>query len=377
MKNSDVFIWNKDFETDISNIDQEHKKLVEIINTISKKLSELDTVFEDMQPIFKELFDYTNYHFKNEEQIMKNVNVDVRHVKEHIAAHRNFIKEITLQYNKIDQDNVKNTAKHLLDFLVQWLTFHILGMDKNLTTQIKFIESGDTPEEAFNAINGVNYGQLDTLVKSFNGVFAVLIKSNEELLTLKKSLEEKVEERTKELKDSNIKLTEAYKKLETIALTDQLTGLGNRHKTMAELDRYMSKFLNFNEIFSVIMFDVDSFKTINDTYGHDAGDNVLIELSNSLQKTIRKNDIACRVGGDEFLVICPKTDEKRVERLAKRIHEAISKLKITFDSNACWLGSVSIGTATCNERVNTKEHMLKIADNNLYITKKNKKKSTI
>ncbi|MBR8464165.1 GGDEF domain-containing protein [Campylobacter sp. faydin G-24] len=377
MKNSDVFIWNKDFETDISNIDQEHKKLVEIINTISKKLSELDTVFEDMQPIFKELFDYTNYHFKNEEQIMKNVNVDVRHVKEHIAAHRNFIKEITLQYNKIDQDNVKNTAKHLLDFLVQWLTFHILGMDKNLTTQIKFIESGDTPEEAFNAINGVNYGQLDTLVKSFNGVFAVLIKSNEELLTLKKSLEEKVEERTKELKDSNIKLTEAYKKLETIALTDQLTGLGNRHKTMAELDRYMSKFLNFNEIFSVIMFDVDSFKTINDTYGHDAGDNVLIELSNSLQKTIRKNDIACRVGGDEFLVICPKTDEKSVERLAKRIHEAISKLKITFDSNACWLGSVSIGTATCNEKVNTKEHMLKIADNNLYITKKNKKKSTI
>ncbi|MDL0089684.1 GGDEF domain-containing protein [Campylobacter gastrosuis] len=364
-----VFVWGREFETDFHKIDTEHRYLVEIINTIGRKIAEFNPRFEDLEPIFTELFNYTKYHFINEETIMKDANVDKRHIKEHLVAHKTFIREVTSQYERIDKTNIKESAKGLLDFLVQWLTFHILGMDKNLTTQIKLIESGYSPEDAFNEINGVNHEQLDTLVKSFNGIFGVLMKYNDELLVLKKSLEDKVEERTTELQEANERLEAVNKQLEFIAMHDQLTGLANRHKTMFELEKYWDNYAKNGENFSVIMLDLDNFKGINDTYGHDAGDAVLKSFAKTLSFSIRTDDLACRLGGDEFFIICPNTDKNGVLNLAQKLHKNIVDLKVEFE-NGSWSGISSIGIATTNDTMSNKEDLIKASDNAVYEAKR-------
>lgn len=357
-----VFVWSKEFETDFDKIDTEHKYLVEIINSLGKRLSQANPTFKELEPIFNELFDYTKYHFKNEEALMEQIKIDSRHTKEHISAHKAFITEVTSQYERIDKRNIKESAKELLDFLVQWLTFHILGMDKNLTTQIKLIESGYTSESAFNELNGLNHEQLDTLVKSFNGVFGVLMKYNEELLMLKKSLEEKVQERTAELEEAN-------KKLEYMAMTDQLTGLANRHKTMPKLDKYWNEFIKNGSIFSVIMIDLDNFKTINDRYGHDVGDDVLKTFSQTLKFSIRTDDLACRLGGDEFFIICPNTNKDGVKKLANKIHKNIENSYIDLSDKKLKYSS-SMGVATVTKEMKRKEDLLKASDNAVYQAKK-------
>ncbi|CAD7289192.1 Bacteriohemerythrin [Campylobacter majalis] len=364
-----VFVWGQEFETDFKKIDAEHRYLVELINSLGNKLSNSRPTFEDIDPVFSELVEYTKYHFVNEETIMKEARVDRRHVTEHVEAHRNFITEIAEQYSMIDRQNIKESAKKLLDFLVQWLTFHILGVDKNLITQIRLIESGSSPEEAFNEINGVNHEQLDTLVRSFNGVFSVLMKYNEELLGLKKSLEEKVEERTLELKEANAQLEEMNKRLETIAMSDQLTGLSNRHKIMSELSRYWDEYTRYNTPLSVIMIDLDNFKCINDTYGHDAGDQVLKTFAKILSFSIRTDDLVCRLGGDEFCVVCPNTDINGVTTLANKIHENLAGICVRFDEGG-WEGSASLGVATTNKSMKNKEDLLKASDKAVYEAKK-------
>ena len=364
-----VFAWGREFETNIKQVDSEHRYLVEIVNSLGNKLAAQDTTLSDISPFFEELLSYSKYHFSNEEGLMLEAGIDARHVKEHFKAHKIFIKEVTSKYKKLNSNNIKVEAKELLDFLVQWLTFHILGIDKNLSAQMRLIKSGYTPEQAYEEVSGVNHEQLDTLVKSFNGVFGVLMKYNEELLMLKNSLEEKVKQRTRELLESN-------KKLEYMAMTDQLTGLANRRRMSYELEACLQKYADSKVPFTIIMFDLDNFKTINDTFGHEAGDTVLVEFSNTLKFNLRTDDIICRIGGDEFLVICPDTDANGALKIATKIYKKINKIRIEF-TNACWIGSASIGVVTVNDKIAAKDKILKAADKSVYDAKNTGKNKVI
>ena len=116
------------------------------------------------------------------------------------------------------------------------------------------------------------------------------------------------------------------------------------------------------------MFDLDNFKTINDTFGHDAGDAVLLEFSNVLKFSLRTDDIICRIGGDEFLVICPDTNADGALKIATKIYKKINKIRVEFE-NACWIGSASIGVVTVNDKIAAKEKILKAADKSVYDAK--------
>ncbi len=363
-----VFAWGREFETNIKQVDAEHRYLVEIINSLGLKLSEQNITINDLDPIFQELLRYTNYHFSNEEDMMKRADIDVRHSKKHIEEHKNFIKEVSQKYSSIKKESIKKEAKELLDFLVSWLTFHILGVDKNLSAQIRLIESGFSPERAYEEISGINQEQLDIMVKSFSGIFSVLMKYNEELVALKTSLEEKIKQRTQELVEANAKLELANKKLEIMAMKDQLTGLANRRQMNIELENCWKKFINFKENFSVILLDLDNFKYINDTFGHEAGDILLQKFSETLLSNLRESDLACRMGGDEFLSICPNTNENEVQILVKRLHKALNNLKVEL-GEGCWFGSVSVGVASFSKDFNKTDELIKAADYALYQAK--------
>jgi diguanylate cyclase (GGDEF)-like protein len=111
--------------------------------------------------------------------------------------------------------------------------------------------------------------------------------------------------------------------LEKATITDPLTGLYNRLYFENQINYLQEKYKRTNTPFGVFLFDIDNFKKINDTYGHQTGDEVLKKLAKIIKQKTRKTDIACRYGGEEFIIIFPDTKLDKIRKIAERIREAI------------------------------------------------------
>ncbi|PKM11893.1 MAG: diguanylate cyclase response regulator [Gammaproteobacteria bacterium HGW-Gammaproteobacteria-3] len=118
-------------------------------------------------------------------------------------------------------------------------------------------------------------------------------------------------------------LAKANRKLRQMAHTDVLTGLPNRRYGLLRLEKEWTASLRSRQPLSLFLLDLDYFKAINDSLGHDTGDDVLIYFANTLQASIRSGDVACRLGGEEFFVIAPNTDKAQALLLAERIRNAV------------------------------------------------------
>ncbi|MCC2617802.1 GGDEF domain-containing protein [Aestuariibacter halophilus] len=158
------------------------------------------------------------------------------------------------------------------------------------------------------------------------------------------------------------------KSLRYLSDTDQLTGLGNRRKLDHELPRQFANYLRYNTPASLIMLDLDNLKTINDAHGHQVGDKVIVAMADICRAELRQTDIACRFGGDEFVIILPNTDQEQAQQFATRIHSAFEQRATEFtceDSNA----TVSIGVTSFLDTDASHEDTLRRADQFLYQAK--------
>ncbi|UNC91366.1 GGDEF domain-containing protein [Candidatus Contubernalis alkaliaceticus] len=132
------------------------------------------------------------------------------------------------------------------------------------------------------------------------------------------------------------------KNLHHQSITDPLSGIFNRQKLNQELPHFIQISKDDKTPFSLVLFDIDNFKEINDHYGHLAGDDIIIKLTEIVQKNIRKNDIFARWGGDEFIILLPNTKEKEAVELIIRIQEAIKKFDAEPKLISCSFGIVSL-----------------------------------
>ena len=156
------------------------------------------------------------------------------------------------------------------------------------------------------------------------------------------------------------------KKIEQISQTDKLTQLYNRVKLDESLEIEINRFMRYKNIFSIILIDVDHFKSVNDTYGHQVGDSVLVELSNLLKQHCRKTDVIGRWGGEEFMIICTDTDIKGSSHLAQQLRKNVEE----FNFNIVKHKTISIGVSEVKDTDNI-ETLLKRVDKYLYIAKEN------
>jgi hemerythrin len=262
----------------------------------------------------------------------------------------------------ISPENLE-TAKPLLKFLIYWLAYHILGSDQAMAKQIVAIQSGQSATTAYIAEERMKEGAVEPLLHALNGLFRQVSERNRELLQLNQTLEARVAERTNELAIAN-------RQMEVIALTDVLTGLPNRRHAMRSLGLAWDESIKDNTPLACMMIDADGFKQINDNYGHDAGDEVLRQLSRNLQYAVRTDDIVCRLGGDEFLVICPNTILDGAMRLAEKLRLAIAAMHVPAGKGE-WHGSISIGVAGRKAAMGNLEELIKAADEGVYRAKKN------
>ena len=158
-------------------------------------------------------------------------------------------------------------------------------------------------------------------------------------------------------------------KLETMATTDGLTGLLNKRAMFDAADSKIASSARFGRKLSVLITDIDFFKKVNDTYGHDVGDVVIKGLGEILKRQKRSTDVVARFGGEEFVVLCEQTDEAGAMLLGERIREELEKT--TFQSeNGPLSVTCSVGMATFPEAGGTWEQLFKAADEALYVSKR-------
>lgn len=355
-----LFNWDQNFETGIGVVDEQHQYLVGFINHYGNLLSENTISIDDINVALLDLTRYAEFHFKEEESLMRDCGVYERHIEEHIKVHRVFMQDIySMQAFVLEEDQV--SARQLLDFLIHWLAYHILGIDQNMARQMTAIEEGATPLQAFEAEEKQQDTSTVPLLAALNGLFEQVSERNKQLLRFNQVLEDKVAERTAELKRAN-------KRLEELSLTDSLTNLHNRRSAFKQLALHWQDSKELGIPLVCIMIDADHFKRINDTSGHDAGDLVLKNLSRELKNTFRNDDIVCRLGGDEFLVICPDTDLKGGMYIAETARQKVSELEVET-SNQVWIGSISVGVAEITEEFGSMNDLIKAADDSVYLAK--------
>lgn len=152
--------------------------------------------------------------------------------------------------------------------------------------------------------------------------------------------------------------------LEKMSVTDHLTQIYNRVRLHEELNKEIERFVRYNIKFSLIMFDIDHFKHINDTYGHDAGDSILVELTQVVQDNIRTVDLFARWGGEEFMILAPNIGEEQADQFAEKIRMAIEEHEFGSAPHV----TCSFGVCEYKERYNNVMFLKKV-DNALYQAK--------
>ncbi|WP_417345310.1 bacteriohemerythrin [Ferrimonas sp.] len=352
------FNWNKNFVTGFDSVDNQHQELVSLINELGNLLTENRFDEQRARELIQKLAEYAHDHFQDEEALMAAQGIDCRHLKHHIDDHRHFLQEVAMLQQSV---NTETSATYMLEFLIHWLAYHILGQDQNMARQLEQIEAGVSAADAFDAQQRSQDPATSTLLDAIGQLFKQVSARNLELQELNLTLEEKVAKRTQELREAN-------RHLEVLSLTDTLTQLPNRRHAMQTLEALWQEGQERKLPVAVMLVDADYFKQVNDTYGHDAGDQVLIELARALKGAVRTDDLVCRLGGDEFLVLCPNTDLAGARTLAEQLVAEVAALRVAT-GNAHWQGSISLGFASQTPTTVGHEALIKAADLGVYAAK--------
>ena len=173
---------------------------------------------------------------------------------------------------------------------------------------------------------------------------------------------------TKQFFTMKHKLSEKYEIIKRISITDELTNIYNRKHYNEKISELLSLYKRYNATFSILMFDIDNFKHINDTYGHSEGDKVLVQIARSVLFNIRANDYFFRVGGEEFVILLSKTNLNDSIVVAEKIRKNIAELNIIENEKI----TVSLGLTEVQKDDN-EDSIYKRVDELLYISKHNHK----
>ena len=261
-------------------------------------------------------------------------------------------------YNEIIKPHQKEMYKMLAIFVVSIFIIipFVIYMSKMIVRPIyKLIkQSQKVQNRDFDNIEVINTPILEVLQLSKS-----MLNMSKSIHSYQTSLEEKVKQRTQEL---SLKNEELYK----LSITDKLTGLNNRVHLDEVLHSEFNRSLRYKTPFCVILMDIDFFKKVNDNYGHQVGDDVLVETARILKNSIRVNDTIGRWGGEEFLIICPQTNIHGAKQVAQNINLTVKKhFYETYPKRV----TMSLGVASFSSEKKKVDEIIAQADEALYKAK--------
>jgi diguanylate cyclase (GGDEF)-like protein len=269
------------------------------------------------------------------------------------------LKILTQKRIKLDKDELKRKLKDL-DQIAERLSIKILRVLK---------KTDGSSQEIKNITVELQNWRKD------EGDFETI---KEKLLTVATSIDKELSHFSEEMQKEDAEIEKLrskvhflegkLKQLSKEVKTDFLTNIANKKAVIDELNKQESTYKRYGTNYSVVFFDIDHFKNINDTYGHDAGDVILKSLGLLFKRYARDIDMIGRFGGEEFVAILPNTDKKGAYNFAEKLREIIEKTKFMYKNTRIDV-TVSGGTAQRNE-TNSSDETLKLADKRLYLAKK-------
>jgi diguanylate cyclase (GGDEF)-like protein len=160
-----------------------------------------------------------------------------------------------------------------------------------------------------------------------------------------------------------------YEEIYRMTIIDALTGAHNKRYFMEFLEREIARCARYKRPLSLLMFDIDHFKQINDNHGHLTGDFVLREMSKRLLRRVRKEELLARYGGEEFAAVLPETDHAGALKFGEQVREIVSVEPFEYEGDSFPV-TVSVGVATLDGQDMELNAFIKIADDNLYRAKR-------
>jgi len=195
-----AFVWSPKFESGIASVDEQHQRLVEIVNRLGQVLIEGNATEASIAAVFQELATYAQFHFGDEERLMAAAGVSQQHVVEHCLHHRQFVEQLTGMWK--GRASLANPAEVLHGFLSSWLTFHILDEDQAMARQAAAIAAGATPQAAYDREQAPQDTASAVLLGAMGQLYQVLSQQNKALRQTNERLEQQVTERTRNLLQS-------------------------------------------------------------------------------------------------------------------------------------------------------------------------------
>ena len=336
---------------------------------------------------------------------ISNLDSNLRLIEESVMGEKKDLLQASIaivgQLVECAQNNEKQT--HELKDEVESNRDKILQMDRQKTLYLQSISDQHKEQSALQEMNAGLSKTLDTqfektkilsdekdeLEDALTNEKQLQSEFAKQIELLQSQLHEKIEENQKlqetvlskdsiiEEKDNVIKLKDKEIKIkEKESSTDSLTGLPNRRVLDMKLKSTYARAKRYKESFTLLAIDLDFFKNVNDTQGHDAGDNVLKIVARIFRSVIRESDFPARCGGDEFSIIAEKTDIGGAAVLASKLHEAISKsgLPVRFSigmSEYNGKRNKVLGERNIAEFKHSLKDLIKSTDNAVYLSKKN------
>jgi two-component system, sensor histidine kinase LadS len=260
-----------------------------------------------------------------------------------------------------------------------WLTIKQFSPDQALQLGVIYLVTFQSLALAdrINYYKQENLNTQNRLILQQNETLRLKDELNTTLENARVELEDRVVQRTRELSDLNVKLSaevaerkRAEDELKRLASVDFLTGLFNRRHFFEIAGREFVKSTRYNHPLSVIIFDIDLFKDVNDTYGHLIGDQALVHIGHLVCEITRKSDVAARYGGEEFIILLPETDYSNAQTFAERLRQLTEESPVPCDGTSIHL-TISIGVSAKDDdfQVESLDQLISQADQALYRAK--------
>ena len=289
--------------------------------------------------------------FSVENQIKRMINVE-----DYISAKHSFIfilhQHILTLYNERQQASA----------FIREIGERFVEMENHVIESALVASDAYVFESEFNVVLKQQIDELNNKVhfsKTLTGLKQTMFAR---LSTIKQIIEKKHDENTnrkteadkqiallrKTVDQMKLKIDESRQHVITLekeAMLDPLTGIYNRRAYDRQMKAEFQRYLRYKQIFSLLLFDVDFFKQVNDAYGHAVGDKCLKEIVNRVQKVIRESDYMARFGGEEFIVILPVTDEKAAGEVAEKIRSVVERTEFIHKSDIVKI-TISVGGTT-------------------------------
>ena len=312
------------------------------------------------------------------QQLLPLLNARETEIMEAIDRLDRDINELNRQVSVLFLNGSKTEASDILLLEVLPKTAPLLSHLSELTqaqrldVQKIILTSTDTFQSSQNKIT--LFATIAVLISLMIAAIAVWYgrKVSFQLRDMNAYLELKIHERTESLLDTQRELIEDNTELSRIALSDSLTGLSNRAHMNQLLHKEFSRFERHKQKFCIIMLDIDHFKQINDKFGHDVGDMVMVQIADRFKKSIRTADSVARWGGEEFLFCCAMTNQDEVQSIAENIRHLIADEPFETAGTI----TVSLGCAQI-EKGEEVTALIKRADIALYEAKNNGRNQTV